>query len=172
MLMVSCTGDWTKHTPKEEFPLMQKMYELYDARARVENAHIDAKHNYNADSRAAVYRFLAKHMQPSLTEAELVERPITGQWKAADLLGKATPASPTAQELFAAWKRMSREQCGGDSGHWRASRSASARVFHLDTESPHPQQTLCKAGKGDPLLVAYSGAAEAAAEFCKPIDRC
>ena len=57
MLMVSCTGDWTKNTPNEEFPLMQKMYELYDAKSRVGNVHIDAKHNYNADSRAAVYRF-------------------------------------------------------------------------------------------------------------------
>ncbi|MEJ7605476.1 MAG: hypothetical protein WKF37_04245 [Bryobacteraceae bacterium] len=58
MLMVSATGDWTKNTPKEEFPAMKAIYELYDRSAYVETILIDAPHNYNRSSREAVYRFI------------------------------------------------------------------------------------------------------------------
>jgi dienelactone hydrolase len=69
MLLVSATGDWTSHVPAEEFPAIRKIYELYgqagaveNAHGALENAHIDAPHNYNKDSRAAVYRFFGKHV--------------------------------------------------------------------------------------------------------------
>ena len=62
MLLVSATGDWTSHVPAEEFPAIRKIYELYGQAGAVENAHIDAPHNYNKDSRAAVYRFFGKHV--------------------------------------------------------------------------------------------------------------
>ena len=29
MLMVAATGDWTRNTPKEEFPAMKAIYDLY-----------------------------------------------------------------------------------------------------------------------------------------------
>jgi hypothetical protein len=164
MLMVSCTGDWTQHTPKEEFPAMQKMYELYDEKTRVENAHINAKHNYNAESRAAVYRFLAKHLQPALREEELAEQPIGNDWRAADLLAGATPSTPSAAELFAAWKAMSRQQSKATTD-LSVLRNRMREVFHLDHKSETPRQWLWKAGVGDPMLVVYSGAAEAAAEL-------
>jgi hypothetical protein len=159
MLMVSCTGDWTHHTPKEEFPSMQKMYGLYDAKAQVENVHIDAPHNYNAQSRAAVYRFLAKHLQPSLGDADLVERPIGEAWRASDLLGGATPAEPSATNLFNAWKAMSRAQSQGET-EIAAIRDRMRRVFHLDQMNGRASQTLSIAGNGAPMVVVYSGAAE------------
>jgi hypothetical protein len=164
MLMVSCTGDWTKNTPREEFPLMQKMYELYDARARVENAHIDAKHNYNADSRAAVYRFLSKHMQPSLSEADLGERPIEGWWQAADLLGGATPSKPTSAELFAAWKDMSRRQFLATTDV-NVLRDRLRRVFRVDLVTPAKRETANKAGNESAIVVVYAGAPPSGDEF-------
>lgn len=57
MLMVSATGDWTRATPEIEYPAIRGIYELYGAGDRVANVHIDAGHNYNRDSREAVYRF-------------------------------------------------------------------------------------------------------------------
>jgi hypothetical protein len=34
LLLVSATGDWTRNTPREEFPAVQSIYKLMDARAR------------------------------------------------------------------------------------------------------------------------------------------
>lgn len=60
MLMVSTTQDWTKNTPRVEFPAMQAMYRLYDKEVNVQTYEVDAPHNYNRESREAVYRFFAK----------------------------------------------------------------------------------------------------------------
>ncbi len=60
MLMVSTTQDWTKNTPRVEYPAMQAMYRLYDKEVNVQTHEVDAPHNYNRESREAVYRFFAK----------------------------------------------------------------------------------------------------------------
>ena len=57
LLMVSATGDWTRNTPKEEFPAVQGIYKLLDFTQNVESVQIDYSHNYNKDSREAVYTF-------------------------------------------------------------------------------------------------------------------
>ncbi len=58
LLMVSATGDWTVNTPKEEFPAVQGIYRMIGAEGNVEMVQIDEKHNYNKESREAVYTFL------------------------------------------------------------------------------------------------------------------
>jgi dienelactone hydrolase len=60
MLMVSTAGDWTRLTPRVEFPAIRGIYAFYDAADRVENKHFDYPHNYNEDSRTAMYRFFGK----------------------------------------------------------------------------------------------------------------
>lgn len=60
LLMVSATGDWTRETPRVEFPAIRSIYKLYGAEDRVQNVHIDAGHNYNKASREAMYRFFGK----------------------------------------------------------------------------------------------------------------
>jgi len=57
MLMVSTAGDWTRLTPRVEFPAIRRIYAFYDAAGRLENQHFDYPHNYNEDSRTAMYRF-------------------------------------------------------------------------------------------------------------------
>ncbi|MEN6608766.1 MAG: acetylxylan esterase, partial [Bryobacteraceae bacterium] len=60
MLAVAATGDWTKNVPREEYPALRHIYELYGKPENVEVVQFDAGHNYNQDSREAVYKFFAK----------------------------------------------------------------------------------------------------------------
>jgi dienelactone hydrolase len=57
LLIVSTSGDWTTLTPKEEYPGIQSIYRLLGVEKNVENAHFNYPHNYNQDSREAVYKF-------------------------------------------------------------------------------------------------------------------
>ena len=57
LLMVSATGDWTRNTPKEEFPAIREIYRLLGAEQNIEQVQFHAPHNYNQRSREAVYRF-------------------------------------------------------------------------------------------------------------------
>jgi len=63
MLLTSDGDDWTKNTPKVEFPFMQKIYGLYGKQNLVENVHLpDEKHDYGPNKRKAMYAFMAKHL--------------------------------------------------------------------------------------------------------------
>lgn len=86
MLMVSTTQDWTKNTPQIEYPALKAMYALYDKAANVETIQIDAPHNYNKDSREAVYRFFAKTVQGADPQsADFAEKGFTPE-KLGDLM--------------------------------------------------------------------------------------
>ena len=62
MLMVSATGDWTKDTPRVEFPAVRAVYSLLGAADAVETVQFDAPHNYNQASREAVYAFFGRRI--------------------------------------------------------------------------------------------------------------
>ncbi len=76
MLMVSATGDWTKNTLREEYPATRSIYELYDKAEFVKAVQIDAPHNYNQQSREAVYRFFAGRVQGDPNADGIKEGPI------------------------------------------------------------------------------------------------
>jgi hypothetical protein len=58
LLVVSNGGDWTVDTPKEVFPALQSIYRLFGAEKNVSNVHFpEFVHNYNKESREAVYQF-------------------------------------------------------------------------------------------------------------------
>lgn len=63
MILVSCTGDWTKNTPKVEYPWIRGIYALYNATERVATHQVDEDHNYNLESRHTVYRWFARWLQ-------------------------------------------------------------------------------------------------------------
>ena len=60
LLLVSATGDWTKDTPQVEYPAIRSIYAHFDAENKVHEVQIDAEHNYNKDSREAVYAWFGK----------------------------------------------------------------------------------------------------------------
>jgi Dipeptidyl aminopeptidases/acylaminoacyl-peptidases len=63
MLLVSDGGDWTKNTPKIEIPYLQKVYALYDAESRLDNAHFPGeRHGYEASKRFPVYNFFGRYL--------------------------------------------------------------------------------------------------------------
>lgn len=59
MLMVSATGDWTKNTLTSEFPAVRNIYKLFGADDKLTAVQMDAPHNYNQQSREAVYGWFA-----------------------------------------------------------------------------------------------------------------
>jgi dienelactone hydrolase len=126
MLVVSSTHDWTRHTPVEEYPSIRKIYELYGRAQDVENVHIDAEHNYNRQSREAVYRFLAVHMQRALLNSELVERDFQlppEQNLLAFPAGDLPPGTGNTAEVFQNWKIAARLRIedGASAGELRES---------------------------------------------------
>lgn len=63
MLLISDGGDWTKNTPRIEFPYIQKVYALYDAESKLDNAHFMAeRHDFGPTKRYPVYNFFDHYL--------------------------------------------------------------------------------------------------------------
>jgi Acetyl esterase (deacetylase) len=111
MLLVSATGDWTRNLPREEFPAIRQIYELYDKASNVEAVQFDAPHNYNKDSREAVYTFFGKHV---LGNSGKISERNAHMEKLQDMLvfhGRSLPENALSYDrLFEQWKEMSRKQ--------------------------------------------------------------
>lgn len=64
LLLISNGADWTRNTPRVEYPYIQSVYELYNAEHKVENVHLPAeKHDYGYSKRTAAYNFFAHHLK-------------------------------------------------------------------------------------------------------------
>jgi dienelactone hydrolase len=63
LLLISDGQDWTRNTPRIEYPYIQKVYALYDAEHKVENVHLAGeKHDYGYSKRVIMYNFMAHHL--------------------------------------------------------------------------------------------------------------
>ena len=182
LLVVSSTRDWTRHTPVEEFPAIRRIYELYGAAQHVQNVHIAAEHNYNRQSREAVYQFLAKAVQPELEGANLVDQPVVPPADEELLALPRTDLPPefaTSAEVFTNWKAAARLQTQNfaDNQELReAIRYALGAEWPAECESVlrGNRLGLSRAGRGDrvagtwiegtgaPVLVVHPGGSAAA----------
>jgi hypothetical protein len=112
-LLVAATGDWTKNVPHEEFPAVQRIYELYGEADAAEAVQFDAPHNYNQRSRIAVYRFLARHFLRSQETGSVEETEVSIE-RPDDLLalyGRTLPKKALDYKgLLKEWKERARDR--------------------------------------------------------------
>jgi len=104
LLMVSATGDWTKDTLEKEYPAVRGIYALLDAEDRVSAVRFEAEHNYNKDSREAMYAWMARWLNGAPAQPRIEERAFSAD-KLQDLLvfhGRALPEGALTREAFTA----------------------------------------------------------------------
>jgi hypothetical protein len=115
MLMVSATGDWTAETMEVEYPAVRAVYELFGAADRVQAVRMTAEHNYNKDSREAMYAWMARWLQQAAPDVKVAERAFTVE-PLADLLvfhQRPRPAEAvTPAQLTDAWIAAAKRQLG------------------------------------------------------------
>jgi len=107
MLLVSATGDWTRNVPREEYPAIRSIYELYKQPDNVAVVQFQAEHNYNRRSREAVYGFFAKQFLGADGTQPVAERPVEAEPLREMLvwLGRSLPPNALTQaQIFEQWK--------------------------------------------------------------------
>jgi hypothetical protein len=181
MLMIAATGDWTKNTPREEYPAVRHIYGLYGKPENVETVQIDAPHNYNRASREAMYKFFGRRILNERDETKLAEQHVEVE-KLQDMLalqGRTLPSKALSYEgLFGEWRSIARHTLeGADSAALREGmRTALAVEWPAEVVSDQHEEsvTLSRAGKGDrvpgiwiagsgvPVLVVHPEGAAAA----------
>jgi len=181
MLLVSSTHDWTRNTPEEEFPAIRSIYSLYGQAGMVGSVHIEAEHNYNRQSRAAVYRFLNSQLHPDSEAADFEERsyelPPDDQLLAFPK-GDLPTEMMTVDQVFQSWRSAARLQMeNASAGELRdALRNALDVEYQPAVESSSEGDrivitrpwrndrvvALWRPGVGDPVLVLHPEGAAAA----------
>ena len=139
LLMVSATGDWTSNTLEREYPAVRALYALQGAADRVQAVRFDAPHNYNKDSREAVYAWMARWLRNAPAAPQIEERPFTAD-QPSDLLVFHRRPVP-ADAVDGAKLTM----------NWIQSARAQLSITPLETRVRALRQAL---GFGPPLPVA------------------
>jgi hypothetical protein len=150
LLMISATGDWTRNTPKEEYPAIKRIYDLYDRAAYVESVQIDAPHNYNQQSREAVYRFFAKHALGDSDGAKYGERGIRLE-KLGDMLALHNRALPAGAldypGVFTQWRAYVLRQLQGITNP-----EEKRRLLQLALGTEWPREVTAQGAAGNMIL--------------------
>ena len=168
LLMVSAS-DWTHNTRRVEFPAVQSIYRLFGAERDVETAGVDQVHNYNKESREAMYTFFDARLLG--TKGHISERPFTLE-KPNDLLamfGRQHPAGAIESlEQFTA-DRIAEARRGVDQlrPHDRATLDKAREAFRerltfsLLALKPSADELIVEktatSGRGENLLVGRAG---------------
>ena len=68
-LIVSDGKDWTKNVPELEFPFIERIYDFYNKKNVVKNAHFKNEgHDYGLSKRLAMYQFMTKYLKLDLSK--------------------------------------------------------------------------------------------------------
>ena len=139
LLMVSATGDWTTNTLEREYPAVRALYALQGASDRVHAVRFDAPHNYNKDSREAVYAWMARWLQNTPANERREERPFTADAPSDLLVFHRRAVPPNAVDAAQL------------TTNWITSARAQLAITPLETRARALRQAL---GYGPPLPVA------------------
>jgi dienelactone hydrolase len=96
LLLVCCTGDWTKHVLEEEFPALKKVYDLHGAGDNAAAVRFNYEHNYNKDSREAMYAWFGRWLLNDPNPEHFREKPVDLDVKAMHVWNEATPLPANA----------------------------------------------------------------------------
>jgi dienelactone hydrolase len=156
MLLVSATGDWTRNVPREEYPAIRSTYELYKQPDNVSVVQFKALHNFNRQSREAVYGFLAKQFLGADGSQPVIEHGVEAE-PLRDMLvweGRSLPPNALTQaQLFEQWKLSGRTRMAALDG--AARREALLETFHAEWpreaigEREGDNIVLSRPGRGD-----------------------
>jgi hypothetical protein len=149
MLMVSATGDWTNETLEVEYPAMRRLYELVGAGPKVQAVRFTAEHNYNKDSREAMYAWMARWLQDAPEDVKRPERSFSLD-KITDLLvfyGRPLPdGAVTAADLTDRWIAAAKGQLQSTDLPVRSAALRHALGFDVAATGPVPPSM--DAGRG------------------------
>ena len=113
LLMVSASGDWTRETPRVEFPAVQSVYRLLGAAHKVQTMQTMAEHNFNRKSREAVYAWFGRWLLGESDASQFSEKRFRLGSPSESLVffGRELPPSAvTEEELLASLKDSYRRQ--------------------------------------------------------------
>jgi len=181
MLVVSATGDWTRNVPREEYPALRSIYELYKKPDNVSFVQFQAEHNYNRASREAVYGFFAKYLHGAANAQPVAESNVEVEPLREMLVweGRNLPANALTQaQIFNQWKAWGRKRVASLDKAER--RELLLDIFHAEwpnevaTDRAGENIVLNRPGRGDrvpgvwlpgagpPTLVIHPEGADAA----------
>ncbi|HLF92021.1 MAG TPA: acetylxylan esterase [Planctomycetota bacterium] len=75
LLLIAATGDWGKHVPTLEGPAIQAAYTALKVGEKFKAQQFNAPHNYNQDSREAVYAWMVRWLQNGPDQEKIAEAP-------------------------------------------------------------------------------------------------
>jgi dienelactone hydrolase len=76
LLLIAATGDWTKNIPTLEGPVLEKTFETLGAKEKFRAVQFNAPHNYNQDSREAVYAWMVRWLQNGPDQPKIAEQTV------------------------------------------------------------------------------------------------
>ena len=156
LLLVSATGDWTAETLEVEYPAVRALYALVGAEDRVGAVRFTADHNYNKDSREAMYGWMARWLKNAPPAARVAEAGFSPD-PLPDLLvfhGRALPEpAATAASLTADWIARAKRQLADASLAVRGSALRHALGFGGNT-APRPAARTPQSARQPVVLVA------------------
>ena len=116
LLMVSASGDWTRETPRVEFPAVHSVYRLLGAGHKAQTMQSMADHNYNRESREAVYAWFGRWLLGESDASQFSEKRFRLGSPSEFLVffGRDLPESAvTEEEMLASLKDSYRRQIDG-----------------------------------------------------------
>jgi len=158
LLLVSAAGDWTRDTPRIEFPAIQAVYKLFGAAEKVHTVQFLAPHNYNRDSREAVYAWFGRWLLGHRNDSVLKEAAFELEQPSRMLVfyGRSFPSGAKTQQEIIDYLRQAAEQ----QLNLLKPRDAASAAHFIEVMGPALQQAVA-ARYPDPKSIWASEASAA-----------